>query len=131
MQNVTEIKIIGIDSKRPPIITDKPYLDLVFELSEQTTKQWNDDFYDLFKNSDIRPKIDAADSLFIVTWTRKMEDIPEHVELLKAKVLECNQIALNRQAALDLLAQSNGKVTESVSKLQGELNTIIANLNFD
>ncbi|MBT8141995.1 MAG: hypothetical protein HKN88_01240 [Gammaproteobacteria bacterium] len=130
MQVATEIKMIGIDSERPPIMSDKPYIDLVFELSMQTTKQWNEDFLRLFKNSKVSPKIDEADNLFIQTWTRNMEEIPQHVELLKAKILECNQIALDRQVALDLLANAGSKVTVGVSAAQAQLNDIIAGLNF-
>ncbi len=131
MQNITEIKIIGIDSKRPPFIRKEPYIDLIFELSMQTTKQWNEDFVALFKNSDVRPKIEIAKSVFIKSWTRTMGEIPEHVELLKTKVLECNQIAVDRQAALDLLAMSGGKSVEGAVGPQGQLNAIIASLNFD
>ena len=131
MQDVTEIKIIGIDSKRPPFIRKEPYIDLVFELSLQTTKQWNEDFVGLFKNSEIRPKIEVAKSAFIKSWTRTMNEIPEHLELLKAKILECNKIASDRQAAVDLLAMSGSKSVAGADGPQGQLNAIIASLNFD
>ena len=131
MQDVKEIKIIGIDSKRPPILRKEPYIDLVFELSVPTSKQWNEDFIGLFNNSEVRPKIDATKSLFIQTWTRTMVEIPEHVELLKTKVIECNQIASDRQAAVDLLAMSGSKSVEGAGGPQGQLNAIIASLNFD
>ncbi len=131
MQDDTEIKIIGIDSKRPPFIRKEPYIDLVFELSVQTTKQWNEDFVGLFKNSEIRPKIDAAKSVFIQTWTRTMDEIPDHLELLKSKVTECNQMAVDRQAALDLLAMSGSESLEGATGPQGQLNAIIAGLKFD
>lgn len=131
MQDVTEVKIIGIDKNRPPLIRDAPYIDLVFELSEQTTQQWNNDFFSLFKNARTKPSIDAEESQFILTWVRKMEDIPALFVLLKAKVLECNQIAKDRQTALDLLTQAGGNTSATISEPQRQLNEIIAQLDFD
>ena len=131
MQDPSVLKIIGIDSKRPPMLRKEPYIDIVFELSEQTSKQWCDDFCELFQNSDIKPKIDSSVGLYIETWTRKMHEIPEHLEVLKAKIIECNQIAIDRQAALDALALNNSNVEVGNEGPQGQLNAVIANLNFD
>ena len=131
MQDVNELKIIGIDSKRPPFIRKEPYIDLVFELSEKTTKQWCEDFMVLFKGATYKPKIDPANGIYIETWTRTMGEISGHLETLKTKVLECNQIARDRQAALDLLAMSGNDMDVGDEGPQGELNAIIANLDFD
>lgn len=131
MQDPKVLKIIGIDSKRPPMLRKEPYIDIVFELSEKTTKQWSEDFVSLFQNAEYKPKIDTDECLYIETWTRKMHEIPEHLEDLKAKIIECNQIAINRQAALDALALNNSNVDVGDEGPQGQLNAVIANLNFD
>lgn len=131
MQDITELKIIGIDSKRPPILRKEPYIDIVFELSEQAPKQWCEDFMGLFKGASYKPKIDSDKGIYIETWIRSMGEISGHLDTLKTKVIECNQIATDRQAALDLLAMSGSGVVVGDEGPQGQLNAIIAGLNFE
>ena len=49
MQNIMNIKIVGIDEKRPPLIRKEPYIDLFFQLSHKVPLDWCEDFNELTK----------------------------------------------------------------------------------
>lgn len=131
MEDITTLKIIGIDDNRPPRLSTAPYIELVFKLSEQAPVEWCQDFNLMFDKYKYSVRIDINKGIFIETWVRKMEEIEPHFELIKTKIIECNQLTLKKKAALELLLI--GK-KEDMSAAQGEqlrLNTIMAGLHFE
>ena len=131
MKNIKDLKIAGIDSTRPPVIRKEPYIDLVFRLSDRASKEWCMDFNSLFVDVEYSVKINLIDCLYIETWTRTMDEIPEHLEMLKEKVSECNQTFYNRQVELARIANNNSNALADEQGPQGRLNNIIAKLNFN
>ena len=131
MEGISDIKIVALDPRRPPVIRKEPYLDLYFELSHKVPEDWSADFNELAAKKKLAAKIKPDEGLFIETWVRGPDDIIAHLEALKAKVAECNEnyiakIALRRGQEDDenaLLASGTGE--------QGRLNRIIAGLDFD
>ena len=131
MEGISDIRIIGIDEKRPPKIRKEPYIDIVFKLSHQAPADWCRDFNALFVKHPATPKIDEKEGLYIEAWVRKPDEIAAVLDLLKDKVAECNRqyierIALSVRNAGDeniSLAHEGGE--------QGRLNRIIAALDFD
>ena len=61
MDNILDIRIIGIDEKRPPIIRKEPYIDLFFKLSCKPPLDWCEDFNVLAKDLVPPVKIDEFD----------------------------------------------------------------------
>ncbi len=131
MKNSEDLRIIGIDDTRPPIINKKPYIDLVFTLSEQASKQWCQNFNGLFSNSESKAKINLKDSTYIETWVKTMDKIPEHLEMLKTKVTECNELYNVHQIAMAQAATNKNKTLQEEQGPQGQLNNIIAQLDFN
>jgi hypothetical protein len=130
MEDVKDIYIAGIDENRPPTIRKEPYIDLYFRLSRQAPEAWCKEFNDLTASMDSSPKVDPAKGLFINTWVRKPDDIPAHLQLLNAKVLECTERYLAR---IELARQAERRAGADVAASggpQGLLNKIIAGLTF-
>ena len=131
MKNIRNLKIAGIDTARPPKVRAEPYIDLVFKLSDRVNKEWCQDFNMLFSKSEYTVKINAIDCLYIETWVRAMDEIPEHLNMLKEKVKECNQKYYDREIArTQALVDKNSEVTGGEGA-QGLLNEIISKLNYD
>jgi len=131
MEGISDIRIVGIDDKRPPLILREPYIDLYFKLSHKTPTDWCRDFNELMSGHPSKPKVDEKEGLFINTWVRKPDEIVELVDLLKEKILECNQMYIERveqmtRNASDANAVKSGEATGE----QGRLNKIIADLDF-
>lgn len=59
-----------------------------------------------------------------------MDEIPEHFEMLKAKVSECNQIYIDRQLELERITNNQNSKINHEDGPQGRLNDIIASLKF-
>lgn len=131
MKDIRNLKIVGIDSARPPKVRKEPYIDLIFQLSDRATKEWCQDFNMLFSNTNYSVKVDTIDCLYIETWVRTMGEISEHLNMLKEKVTECNQAFYDRQVARNQEALNKNTAVSSEGGLQGKLNEIIANLNYD
>jgi hypothetical protein len=131
MKNIRDLKIAGIDPARPPIIREAPYIDLVFKLSDRVNKEWCQDFNMLFTKSEYTVKVNAIDCLYIETWVRTMDEIPNHLKMLKEKVAECNQKVYDREVARTQALSDKNTALAGEEGAQGLLNDIIANLNFD
>ena len=131
MEGISDIKIVALDPRRPPVVRKEPYLDLYFELSHKVPEDWSADFNELAAAQKLVAKIKPEDGLFIETWVKGPDDVVAHLEVLKTKVAECNanyiaKIELRRGQQDDenaLLASGTGE--------QGRLNRIIADLDFD
>ncbi|MFZ0469927.1 MAG: hypothetical protein WAL92_13480 [Thiogranum sp.] len=131
MQSISDIRIVGIDEKRPPRVLKEPYIDLFFELSHQAPQEWCDDFNMLTGKLDPAIRIDKSKGLFIDTYVRDMSHIPAHLDAIKQKIVVCNEqyraaVRKSEMAAAGTNADLLGDGGE-----QGKLNTIVAALKFD
>jgi hypothetical protein len=130
MEGISDIRITGIDERRPPRIRKEPYIDLCFRLSHKAPLDWCQDFTDHLSKLDFPVKIDTDECLYIETWVRTQEEIVGHLQLLKKAVAECNARYIakieaserDRDGQIDDLAREAGP--------QGQLNRIIAALDF-
>lgn len=131
MEGISDIKIVGIDEKRPPRIRKEPYIDMIFKLSHQAPPAWCNEFNTLLSKHPSAPKIKEKEGLYIEGWVRNTDAIVVYLEMLKAKVEECssNYIASIERSARDADA-SNAALTHEVGE-QGRLNRIVAALEFD
>ncbi|GAB4507722.1 MAG: hypothetical protein Tsb0026_04240 [Sulfuricaulis sp.] len=130
MEGISDIRIKGIDERRPPRIRREPYIDLCFRLSHKAPVDWCQDFTDHQSKLSIPVKIDTKECLYIETWVRTQDEIIGHLQMLKKAVTECNARYIekvragerDRDGAIDDLAKEAGP--------QGQLNRIIAGLDF-
>lgn len=132
MEGISDIKIIGIDEKRPPIIRGAPYIDLFFKLSHQAPSDWCADFNALMTKQPGSPKIKQKEGLYIETWVKTPDLIVDYLELLKKSVTLCNDMYIERikqKAASD--NKNNDTSGAAEDSPQGRLNRIIAGLDFD
>lgn len=131
MSTINDIKIIGIDDERPPQVRKEAYIDLFFKLSQKTPTDWCEDLNKLGHQIEPPFKIDKNRGIVVETWIRDMTLIPQHLEKIKHKIIECNEQYLEklRQKALSLAAKnasSNGQDSK-----QGQLDLIVATLKFE
>jgi len=132
MEGISDIKIIGIDEKRPPKILREPYIDLFFKLSHKVPLDWGRDFKDLMAGHPSKAKVDEKNGLFINAWVRTPDEIAEFLELLKKKVDECSRNYIERiEASTRSAGDADASMAQEESGEQGRLNKIIAALEFD
>lgn len=130
MEGISDIKITGIDERRPPRVQKEPYIDLCFRLSHKAPVDWCHDFTDHLSKARYPAKIDTKECLYIETWVRSQDEIVAHLQTLKQAVADCNAryiakveaSARDRDGEIDALAKETGP--------QGQLNRIIAALDF-
>lgn len=131
MEGISDIKIIGIDEKRPPLIRKEPYIDLFFKLSHQAPNDWCRDFNALLARHPATPKIVEKEGLYIEGWVRTPDEISDFLDLLKQTVTECTRQYIER---IELVARAASSASEQQHEElgeQGRLNRIIAALEFD
>ena len=131
MEGISDIRIIGIDEKRPPKIRKEPYIDIVFKLSHQAPTDWCSDFNALLSKHPTSPKIKEKEGLYIEAWVRSPDEIVVFLEQLKAKITECNRRYIERiELSIRNASDANTSLAQEVGE-QGRLNRIIASLDFD
>jgi hypothetical protein len=131
VEGISDIKITGIDDKRPPRIKKAPYIDIIFKLSHQAPADWCKDFNDLLSKHPTSPKIKENEGLYIEAWVREPDEIVTLLNLLKTKVAECSKTYIDR---IENLARNASNDNDSLSQeggKQGYLNQVIASLEFD
>jgi len=126
-----DIKIIGIDETRPPLVRKEPYIDLFFQLSHKVPEDWCEDFNDLTKKLNPPIKIDKSKALFIETYVRDMSQIVEHLETIKRKIITCNEHYIKRRQERELAAQAKLSAVQGISGKQSKLNKIIGALVYN
>ncbi|MBE0509126.1 MAG: hypothetical protein K0A95_06795 [Chromatiales bacterium] len=130
MEGISDLRISGIDETRPPLIRKEPYINLYFTLSHKAPPGWCDDFNRLLAHRQYPIKVDPDEGLYVESWVRKPEEIAPLLEILKEAVQRCNNEYIARiQAASQAEAQRGS--TPADEGPQGQLNRIIAGLNFD
>lgn len=131
MQGISDIKIIGIDEKRPPVIRKEPYIDLFFKLSHQAPADWCRDFNTLLEQHPSSPRIKEKEGLFIESWVRTPDEIVALFDLLKSTVADCTHQYIERiEYAAHQTNDGSGASSEETDE-QVRLNRIIAYLDFD
>lgn len=131
MEGISDIRIIGTDEKRPPIIRKEPYIDIVFQLSHQAPAEWCSVFNSMLSKHPSKPKIKEKEGVYIEAWVKTPDDIAPLLTLLKAKVADCNQVYIER---IERIARDAGDANTALGQEtgeQGRLNRIIAALDFD
>lgn len=131
MEGISDIRIIGMDEKRPPKIRKEPYIDLFFRLSHKAPEDWCREFNALLSKHPGKPHIEEKEGLFIDSWVKTPDDIAPFLELLKIKIIECSRDYIERiEASIRNAEQANESVSTETGE-QGRLNKIIASLVFD
>lgn len=130
MEGISDIRIAGIDERRPPRIRREPYIDLCFRLTHKAPVDWCQDFVDHLSKEGFPTIIDAKECLYIETWVRLPDEIIGRLQVLKKAVADCNARYIakieaserDKDGDIDALAREAGP--------QGQLNRIIAALDF-
>jgi len=131
LEGISDIKIVGIDDRRPPIIRKEPYIDIFFKLSHQAPADWCRDFNALAAKHPAGPRMKESEGLIIATWVRTPDEIVALLDQLKALVAECTRQYIER---IELSAREAGEANASLAQESGEqgrLNRILAGLDFD
>jgi hypothetical protein len=130
MEGISDIRIAGIDERRPPRIRKEPYIDLCFRLTHKAPVDWCQDFTDSQTKVAIPVKIDSKECLYIETWVRSQDEIVGHLQTLKKAVTECNVRYIEKIEALE--RDRDGNIDELAKEAgpQGQLNRLIAALDF-
>ncbi len=131
LEGISDIRIVGIDKNRPPLIRKEPYIDLFFRLSHKAPQDWCEEFNKLIKDMVPQVKIDKTEGLYINAYVRDMNQIPGHLEKIKEKISACNEQYIDniRQKEVDAAAKNASLVAAAGE--QARLNAIIAALKFD
>lgn len=131
MEGISDIRIIGIDDKRPPKIRKEPYIDLYFKLSHKAPADWCKDFNSLLTKNANPVQIKEKEGLFIETWVRTPDEIVALFDNLKKAVTTCTQQYIERIELSTRQANDRDATQGEASGEQGRLNKIIASLKFD
>jgi hypothetical protein len=131
MEGISDIKIIGIDEKRPPVIRSAPYINLYFKLSHQAPLDWCNDFNMLMSKQPGSPKIKQKEGLYIESWVKTPDMIVDYLELLKTKVTLCSDMYIERIEQAARVNKNNAMSGIAEDSPQGRLNKIIEELVFD
>ena len=132
MEGISDIKIIGIDDKRPPVIRKEPYIDLYFKLSHQAPVDWCKDFNTILSKHPTTPKIKEKEGLYIESWVRNPDDIKTLLKQLKDAVAESTRRYIERVERTTRNANdANQLLANQGGGEQGRLNKIIAELDFE
>ena len=130
MTDYEEFRIIGFDPEHPPLVQNRPCIDLVLQLDQAAPTDWCKEFINIVGKHRYAVKLDPDVGIFIETWVKQSSEIADTVELLKNKVSQCN---LSYQAKLKA---QRGIVTEAdtevkVSPEQIALNDLVSKISFD
>lgn len=127
MEGFDDIKITGIDTRRPPRVDlDSDYVNVFFELSQGAPPDWCQFFNATLQKSEVQAFIDAKDGRFIESISLP-EKLPLQLEFLKGCVGKCNQ---TYRSHLVERAKNRKKEEELRQKRQKVLQSILEDLDF-
>ena len=129
MNNISDLKIKGLDPNRMPSLKNSKYVDVIFELNEVAPKDWCADLNLKFSKNKDNAKINADERKYVETWVRNINDIPKILEVIKQQIVDCNNNYIE-QKRQDELAWQKTERTKSDSR-SDELDRILESLNFD
>ncbi len=127
----SDVKIIGFDVDRPPVVRKEAYIDLFFQLSRKVSMEWCEDFNQLGSHMEPPVKIDKNERVFVETWVRDMHLIPAHLEKIKKTIIRCNKELVEKIRQQKILQASKNAVLTGKGGEQNRLNKIIDELSFD
>jgi len=130
MSTFEEIKIMGIDEKRPPRVRKEAYIDLFFKLSRKAPLDWCEDFNALGRQIDPAAKIDKNAGECIDTYTNNMDDIQLHLNDIKQTIIDCNAQYQEKIRQRELAAAASNAELIGQDGAQHKLNEIISALRF-
>jgi hypothetical protein len=131
VEGISDIRISGIDERRPPRLRKEPYIDLYFKLNHKAPADWCAAFNDLTAKRQYTVKLEPDEGLYIETWVRKPEEIEAVLENLKNAVSQCSEEYEQRVRAEAKAAAQQGDIGSADEGEQGRLNRIILGLRFD
>lgn len=131
MEGISDIRIIGIDEQRPPLIRKEPYIDLYFKLSHKAPEDWCKDFNALLAKHPRKPRINEKEGMYINAWVKSPDEITQFLEQLKSKVSDCTNEYIKRIELSILNASKTNASSGDETGEQGRLNKIIAGLVFE
>lgn len=131
MNTITDIKIIGIDEQRPPMIRKEGYIDLYFKLSAKAPQDWCEDFNKLGLRIEPRTRINPATGLVIETYVRDANQIQEHLDKIKQQLKTCIGDYLEKERLKQLALAQRDAAHPGANAKQELLNAIIAGLRYD
>jgi len=129
MENVRDLKIVGLDESRPPTIRKEPYIELYFKLNHQAPKDWILDFNNQMKDAAYPVKIKPDNGKVVETWVRNVDEITQFVEKIKTAVSHCSKVYIEKIEMRTRTSEAK-KAGATVSEAQMHLNNVIANLKF-
>lgn len=130
MEGISDIRIMGIDEKRPPRIRKEPYIDLYFRLTHKAPIDWCQDFNDLQSSNGGVSKINTDECLYIETWVRSPDEIAGHLQALKQAVAECNTRYIEKIRTHERDRDGDNDQLLKEEGPQGRLNRVIAGLDY-
>jgi len=128
MEGISDIRIIGIDPKRPPQIRKEPYINLFFVLSHQAIAGWCTDFNRLAAKFPYAAKIDEKQGMYIETWVRSVDEVAPQLDRLKSTLQQCNTEYIAR---IEAATAAGNATTTGESAEQMRLNAVVSGLLFD
>ena len=131
MNAISDIKIIGIDETRPPQVRKEAYIDVYFKLSMQAPEDWCDEFNALGRKINPAVKMDVKKGIIIEAWVKNMNDLPGHLEKIKQKVKECNELHIEKVRLKAVAMAASVALKMGKGSEQNALNDIVAELKFD
>ena len=130
MEGISNIRIVALDAKRPPVIRKEPYIDLAFELSHKVPKNWGEEFNGLVAKKEFSASIRVDEGLYIETWVRSPDEVVANFDFLKRMVAECTAQYIAKIELSKGKQDAENTATNATLGEQGRLNTIVAGLDF-
>jgi len=130
MEGISDIRVVAVDPKRPPVIRKEPYIDIHFALSHQAPKTWCEDFNSLTAKKKFTATIQPEEGLFVSTWVRSPDDLAENLKFIQDKVTECNELFIAKVRARQGATDDDNEALKLESGEQGRLNRIVSELDF-
>ena len=131
MSSFEEVKIIGFDPERPPIMRKESYIDLFFKLSQTAPLDWCEEFNALGRRINPSAKIDKNTRDCIDTYINDMDKISSHLNAIKQTVIECNAKHMEKIHQKELALAANNAAVKGQGGEQHRLNQIISGIKFD
>lgn len=131
MEGISDIKIIGMDERRPPKILKEPYINLFFKLTHKAPKDWCEAFNLLIAKRKYPVKINPTMGLFVETWVRVPAEINASLDDIKKVITTCTDEYIARVEAEALaISNANADSKNAAGVAQVELNKVIEALDF-
>lgn len=130
MSSFEEIKIAGVDEKRPPRVRKEAYIDLFFKLSSKAPLDWCEDFNALGRQINPVATIDKNTGECIDTYVNDMDSIQSHLNAIKQTVIDCNEQYQEKIRQREMTEAASNAALMGQEGEQHRLNEIVSALRF-